>query len=88
MVPVAYGTVSDLGSKLNDASTPNFNVTRNNIGIYTVNFNDFNFDGTKYMVSCAIKSNNLVIIYYQDGTNLKIKTFDSQGSLSNRGFHF
>jgi hypothetical protein len=89
MVPVAYGTVSDLGSKLNDASTPNFNVTRNNIGIYTVNFNDFNFDGTKYMVSCAIKSNNLGhIIYYQDGTNLKIKTFDSQGSLSNRGFSF
>ena len=89
MVPVAYGTVSNSGSKLNDASTPNFNVTRNNIGIYTVNFNDFNFDGTKYMVSCAIKSNNLGhIIYYQDGTNLKIKTFDSQGSLSNRGFSF
>ena len=69
MVPVAYGTVNNSGSKLNDASTPNFTVTRNNTGIYTVNFSDFDFDGTKYMVSCSIKSTNLGhIIYYQDGT--------------------
>ena len=89
MVPVAYGTVNNSGSKLNDASTPNFTVTRNNTGIYTVNFSDFDFDGTKFMVSCSIKSTNLGhIIYYQDGTTMKIKTYDSQGSLSNRGFSF
>ena len=68
MVPVVYGTVNNSGSKLNDASTPNFTVTRNNTGIYTVNFNDFDFDGTKY------GSTNLGHInYYQDGTT-KTKT--------------
>ena len=89
MVPIGYGVISNGGSVALNASTPNFSVQNNQTGTYKIDFNDFDFDNTKHMVSCSIQSYSPGFIsYYQSGTSLTIKTYDNQASLSNKGFSF
>lgn len=88
MVPIAYGTISSAGA-IYAGSTSNFTVAKQGTGWYKIDITGHSYYYQSYVTICSAYGSALTFInYYDAGTSLYIRTYNSAGTAVDAFFNF
>ncbi len=86
LLPIAYGTVNDAGTKL--SGTANVSVTKTAVGRYSITITGENYFFANYTTAATLIGGGGEISTDSLGGNLRVRTSDSAGAAADSIFQF
>jgi hypothetical protein len=86
MVPICYGSVTDMGSII--AGTGNFSVTKTGTGLYEITLNGGSFGGQQTIIVTPKAFNPRLAVAWTPFGVLEVRTFTSAGGAVDTDFTF
>lgn len=87
IVPICYGSVTSAGAKNTGGSTTNFTVSKVSPGIYDIQISGETYSSTTHTCVASLGDPGFINSYNYGGT-LRIYTYSTTGSLSDKEFSF